>query len=387
MTTLVSIASFDNNIEAEAARAKLENEGIPAFLKDENIVSTIWLYSNAVGGIKLEVSSEDEARARDILQRKEEAIKVDHQIGTGSELVCPNCQSDNIKRESYSRAVIALSILFLGFPIPFPAVTYRCFYCEHQWKQNLRLKSGTTKAIRIAALVILIAISVIVYFRYFPSNKTSTTQTGKPIPESVYSWNAALSERKGNLIPLVREYQLGDLKGYTLFQGEDIYRSENNWQTDFYHIFTTQSDENIVSEIFAAYGYEGQPADEPNCMVHIALVKDLPALPLDVTGDEGNLVGFSFNRVYQKGPLKDSDYFGFFRVDIIYPPRDYTLFYVHKRNLLVEIAIPGTLDYYSGDEESLYSAAVFSTLKNALQTPDLGLINLMEQIEDKPENL
>jgi hypothetical protein len=343
------------------------------------------LYSNAVGGIKLEVSSEDEARALEILQRKEEAVKVDHQIGAGSELVCPNCQSDNIKRESYSRAVIALSILFLGFPIPFPAVTYRCFYCDHQWKQNLRLKPGTTKAIRITALVILIAISVFVYFRYFPSTKSSSAQTVRPIPESSYSWNAMLSQKKGNLISVVQEYRLGDLKGYTLFQGEDIHRSQNNWQTKFYNIFTTQNEENILSEIFAAYGYEGQPADEPGCMVHIALVKDLPALPLDITGDEGDRVGFSFNRVYQKGPLKDSDYFGFFRVDIFYPPRDYTLFYVHKKNLLVEIAVPGVLDYYS-DDRGLYPGEVFSTLKSALQTPDLGMINLMEQIEDKAEN-
>jgi len=41
--------------------------GIDAWLADEHLVQTDWLYSIAVGGIKLQVRPEDAARARAVL--------------------------------------------------------------------------------------------------------------------------------------------------------------------------------------------------------------------------------------------------------------------------------------------------------------------------------
>lgn len=63
----ITIARFDTMPEAHIALGRLEAEGINAWLADEHLVQTDWLYSIAVGGIKLQVNSEDAARASAIL--------------------------------------------------------------------------------------------------------------------------------------------------------------------------------------------------------------------------------------------------------------------------------------------------------------------------------
>lgn len=66
-TQLITIASYSQPYQAEIAKAHLEAEGIPAFLSDEYLVSINWLYSNAVGGVRLQVAETDVETARVIL--------------------------------------------------------------------------------------------------------------------------------------------------------------------------------------------------------------------------------------------------------------------------------------------------------------------------------
>lgn len=79
MEELVTIISFFHLHEAHIVKGKLESEGIEVFLKDEMIVQVNNLYSNAVGGIKLEVKKSDYDEAYQILVEtgylKEENIK------------------------------------------------------------------------------------------------------------------------------------------------------------------------------------------------------------------------------------------------------------------------------------------------------------------------
>ena len=63
----VTIARYDTMPEAHIALGRLEAEGIDAWLADEHLVQTDWLYSIAVGGIKLQVNAEDVAQASAIL--------------------------------------------------------------------------------------------------------------------------------------------------------------------------------------------------------------------------------------------------------------------------------------------------------------------------------
>ncbi len=68
MTIGTIIARYDGMPDAHIAMGRLAAEGIESWLADEHLVQTDWLYSIAVGGIKLHVAEEDAKRALVILE-------------------------------------------------------------------------------------------------------------------------------------------------------------------------------------------------------------------------------------------------------------------------------------------------------------------------------
>jgi len=68
---LVTVATFATAGEAEIARIMLEGHGVPCYLADAELVNMMWLASNAVGGIKLQVAANDVARAEQLLTRRQ----------------------------------------------------------------------------------------------------------------------------------------------------------------------------------------------------------------------------------------------------------------------------------------------------------------------------
>jgi membrane protease YdiL (CAAX protease family)/predicted RNA-binding Zn-ribbon protein involved in translation (DUF1610 family) len=90
---LVTIATFDLAAQAETPRLLLEQEGIRAFLADDNLVRAIWFLANAVGGTKLQVATADAERARKILEHYQVA-KQSSPVGLGKTSVpfaCEEC--------------------------------------------------------------------------------------------------------------------------------------------------------------------------------------------------------------------------------------------------------------------------------------------------------
>ncbi len=67
MKEFVTVATFDLIPDAYIAMGRLRAEGIFCQLADEHLVQTDWLYSIAVGGIKLQVHARDAEVARTIL--------------------------------------------------------------------------------------------------------------------------------------------------------------------------------------------------------------------------------------------------------------------------------------------------------------------------------
>ncbi len=61
---LITVASYWDPMEAQVARLRLAHEGIPAFLEKECTVQMAWHFTNAIGGIRLNVPTTrfDEAR-------------------------------------------------------------------------------------------------------------------------------------------------------------------------------------------------------------------------------------------------------------------------------------------------------------------------------------
>ena len=52
---MITVARFSLPYEAQLARAKLESEGVPAFVADEHTINMQWLFSNALGGVRVQV--------------------------------------------------------------------------------------------------------------------------------------------------------------------------------------------------------------------------------------------------------------------------------------------------------------------------------------------
>ena len=64
---LVTVAKYFSPTEAHVYRTKLESEGIPAFVFDENLATFYPFASSLTGGAKLKVRAEDLERAQEIL--------------------------------------------------------------------------------------------------------------------------------------------------------------------------------------------------------------------------------------------------------------------------------------------------------------------------------
>ncbi len=68
MDEFLTIKTFTFPYEAEIVKGRLQSEGIECYLKDEMTVQIISLYSNAIGGIKLQVKQSDIPKAIEILK-------------------------------------------------------------------------------------------------------------------------------------------------------------------------------------------------------------------------------------------------------------------------------------------------------------------------------
>ncbi len=71
MVEVVTIANFENSIEANLAKQDLEAEAIAAFLADEITVNIAWHLTVAVRWIKLQVPEPDVERALSVLAEAE----------------------------------------------------------------------------------------------------------------------------------------------------------------------------------------------------------------------------------------------------------------------------------------------------------------------------
>lgn len=139
MSKLVTLASFDNSIDAHLLRTKLENEEIPCFIFDENMVTLNPLNNLTVGGVKVKVMEENLDAARNILEHiSAQPIQNDD----GTFLACPKCGSSHITPGVKTTTFVGfvLYILMLGM---YPLDMKTKFYCQ-QCKTMFRRDEAKT---------------------------------------------------------------------------------------------------------------------------------------------------------------------------------------------------------------------------------------------------
>lgn len=124
------IRTYNTYVEAHMALGQLESEGITAFLQDEFTVTIDPVLTNAIGGIKLVVSDEDETKANEILTAFENAKRKNQQ--------CPKCGSENVEyivpsnTKNWLFSVVSFSLT--NMPVN-AEKKYHCFDCGFEFDE------------------------------------------------------------------------------------------------------------------------------------------------------------------------------------------------------------------------------------------------------------
>ena len=131
--SLIEIANYQFSSEAYLFKGKLESEGIEVFLQNENTINTDPLLSNALGGVKLFVNSEDVQQSKQIL----DAIPEYSLDDKGELLSCPNCGSQKITmvttiKDIKSFLAFIYGLLTLSMPL-FSKQKYKCENCNFEF--------------------------------------------------------------------------------------------------------------------------------------------------------------------------------------------------------------------------------------------------------------
>lgn len=165
----VVVSAHSIAMDAHIIKGRLEAEGIPAYLQDDQYITMDWLLSNALGGVKVCVPSEYEEAALQVLQDTEDN---DYQLSQLDDsftpeqaesylpeepLLCPACHSDNISRLGWSRKISLVMLIFTHFPLPFTKRHYECNDCGKVFKPESSKYSTLSKVV-ITVLCILLAI-------------------------------------------------------------------------------------------------------------------------------------------------------------------------------------------------------------------------------------
>jgi len=135
---LVTLRSYRDLIDAELARSRLESAGVPVLILDRHLASIDWLYSNAIGGVKLMVGASDLDAALEIL-REERGADLDEipetQAPPADGDFCALCGSSEVRDSRVHRTAAALS-LATGLPLVAWRRRWVCESCGHSWART-----------------------------------------------------------------------------------------------------------------------------------------------------------------------------------------------------------------------------------------------------------
>ena len=134
---VVRIRQFVNVAPALLAKSVLDSAGIECFLADENTVRIDWLYSNAIGGVKLLVREEDAEAASELLDQAPLNEFEIPESGMFKQPQCPKCGSNDVSYKGLMRnlayGTIAAATFAVGIPFPVSHIAWYCKNCKNVW--------------------------------------------------------------------------------------------------------------------------------------------------------------------------------------------------------------------------------------------------------------
>jgi hypothetical protein len=131
---LVTVEQYRDLAEAQVAKGVLDSAGILCCLRDENTARLDWVWSNLMGGVRLQVNEQDREAAQAVLaQPIPEQIQVDGEIPYDQPR-CPRCGSLDIHYQGIHKGA-GLASIILFVPIPIPKRAWICEDCGAQWRE------------------------------------------------------------------------------------------------------------------------------------------------------------------------------------------------------------------------------------------------------------
>ncbi len=138
---IVTFESYYDPMLAHIVRTRLEANGIPCFIADENTIGSNPIYTNTAGGVKLKVFERDVQRCREILATEGDLHEKDHHEvddENNTYVVCPYCGSTNVsnitaekKAEQWSEVLDS----FINLVNPFHVQkNWRCNNCKQEFE-------------------------------------------------------------------------------------------------------------------------------------------------------------------------------------------------------------------------------------------------------------
>jgi hypothetical protein len=114
-----------------------QNRGGSFFLPAgyDNTVRMDWLWSNAIGGVKLLVREEDAPEAFSLLDQPiPERLEVPD-LGQYDQPACPSCGSLDVSFDELNRG-LSYGSVFIGVPVPVHRRGWTCDDCGQTWNDE-----------------------------------------------------------------------------------------------------------------------------------------------------------------------------------------------------------------------------------------------------------
>ncbi|GKX62091.1 Uncharacterised protein [Pragia fontium] len=132
MGPLVVVGRYSFPLEAQIAKSNLQAAGIRAYIADEHTINMQWLYSDALGGVRLMVAEQDAQEAEEILQQDFSLSIAETEIPDSdveSDWICPACGSHNVALFTKGKKSAFVIFILLGFPLFFYQHGVKCNDC------------------------------------------------------------------------------------------------------------------------------------------------------------------------------------------------------------------------------------------------------------------
>ena len=137
---IVVYQSYIDPIKAHIIKGLLVSCGIECFLSDEHMVTVNLMYSQALGGVKLNVFQRDIEQINTLL-KAEQIEPITDLTGNKDEfgVHCPQCNSSNVSYGGSVNRKFGYRHLFIPIILGLYPCTmrkaYHCFDCHHEFKK------------------------------------------------------------------------------------------------------------------------------------------------------------------------------------------------------------------------------------------------------------